>query len=283
MITSNEKKQIEEDNIIEIIESKVYTSLPCVVKSYDADKNRITVTPFGGIIINGRFTNYPVLNNIPVITFQSNGGKAGLSQAFNEGDLGLVIFVKNSFREFIQKYENQEEEKTEDTENIFPQFRYSDAVFLGGLYPKKSKTDDLSSEAMTIKKKKMKVEVYEDVVRIASREENSKNKIEVGKNYAQVKMGDNSAFINENYSQINTKGNKISITGNQIILEAKNGKYLFFDGEKLYINAEVDINGDLYVMGDIKLSGKVDGVDVSSHQHYWRYNGVNYLTSSPVK
>ena len=97
-----------------------------------------------------------------------------------------------------------------------------------------------------------------------------------------MKMGSNEYFINEKYSQIKVNNNRLLINDEQIVLQAKNGKYINFNGSQAYITTDVGINGDLYVMGDIKLSGTVDGVDVSRHQHIWRFNGNNNYTSSPV-
>jgi len=276
MISDNQKKQIEDNRINTIIEQRVKTTLPCTIKKYDAEKNTVTVKPFGGLLIYGEFVEYPEINSIPVITFQSNGGKAGLSQSYKEGDFGLVLFIQNGYKEFIDKIQ----ENKDNTEYIMPMFRYSDAVFLGGLYPTKEKNEDLNEEAMTVYNENSKVEVFPNIVKISPRD--GENKVEVGKNYAQIKMGDNEYFINENYSQLKVKNNRLLINDEQIVLQAKNGKYITFNGTQAYITTDVGINGDLYVMGDIKLSGTVDGVNVSSHQHIWRLNGNNNYTSSPV-
>ena len=276
MISDNQKKQIEDNRINTIIEQRVKTTLPCTIKKYDAEKNTVTVKPFGGLLIYGEFVEYPEINSIPVITFQSNGGKAGLSQSYKEGDFGLVLFIQNGYKEFIDKIQ----ENKDNTEYIMPMFRYSDAVFLGGLYPTKEKNEDLNEEAMTVYNENAKVEVFPNIVKISPR--SGENKVEVGKNYAQIKMGDNEYFINENYSQLKVKNNRLLINDEQIVLQAKNGKYITFNGTQAYITTDVGINGDLYVMGDIKLSGTVDGVNVSSHQHIWRLNGNNNYTSSPV-
>ena len=276
MISDNQKKQIEDNRINAIIEQRVKTTLPCTIKKYDAEKNTVTVKPFGGLLIYGEFVEYPEINSIPVITFQSNGGKAGLSQSYKEGDFGLVLFIQNGYKEFIDKIQ----ENKDNTEYIMPMFRYSDAVFLGGLYPTKEKNEDLSEEAMTVYNENSKVEVFPNIVRISPR--SGENKVEVGQNYARMKMGDNEYFINENYSQLKVKDNRLLINDEQIVLQAKNGKYISFNGTQAYITTDVGINGDLYVMGDIKVSGTVDGVDVSRHQHIWRLNGVNNYTSSPV-
>lgn len=276
MISDNQKKQIEDNRINAIIEQRVKTTLPCTIKKYDAEKNTVTVKPFGGLLIYGEFVEYPEINSIPVITFQSNGGKAGLSQSYKEGDFGLVLFIQNGYKEFIDKIQ----ENKDNTEYIMPMFRYSDAVFLGGLYPTKEKNEDLSEEAMTVYNENSKVEVFPNIVRISPR--SGENKVEVGQNYARMKMGDNEYFINENYSQLKVKDNRLLINDEQIVLQAKNGKYITFNGTQAYITTDVGINGDLYVMGDIKVSGKVDGVNVSSHQHIWRFNGHDYYTSSPV-
>lgn len=276
MISDNQKKQIEDNRINSIIEQRVKTTLPCTIKKYDAEKNTVTVKPFGGLLIYGEFVEYPEINSIPVITFQSNGGKAGLSQSYKDGDFGLVLFIQNGYKEFIDKIQ----ENKDNTEYIMPMFRYSDAVFLGGLYPTKEKNEDLSEEAMTVYNENAKVEVFPNIVRISPRD--GENKVEVGKNYSQIKMGDNEYFINENYSQLKVKNNRLLINDEQIVLQAKNGKYITFNGTQAYITTDVGINGDLYVMGDIKVSGKVDGVNVSSHQHIWRFNGHDYYTSSPV-
>jgi len=276
MISDNQKKQIEDNRINAIIEQRVKTTLPCTIKKYDAEKNTVTVKPFGGLLIYGEFVEYPEINSIPVITFQSNGGKAGLSQSYKEGDFGLVLFIQNGYKEFIDKIQ----ENKDNTEYIMPMFRYSDAVFLGGLYPTKEKNEDLSEEAMTVYNENAKVEVFPNIVRISPR--SGENKVEVGQNYARIKMGDNEYFINENYSQLKVKDNRLLINDEQIVLQAKNGKYITFNGTQAYITTDVGINGDLYVMGDIKVSGTVDGVNVSSHQHIWRLNGVNNYTSSPV-
>lgn len=276
MISDNQKKQIEDNRINAIIEQKVKTTLPCIIKKYDAEKNTVTVKPFGGLLIYGEFVEYPEINNIPVITFQSNGGKAGLSQSYKDGDFGLVLFIQNGYKEFIDKIQ----ENKENSDYIMPMFRYSDAVFLGGLYPTKEKNEDLSEEAMTVYNENAKIEVFPNIVKISPR--NGENKVEVGKNYAQIKMSDNEYFINENYSQLKVKNNRLLINDEQIVLQAKNGKYITFNGTQAYITTDVGINGDLYVMGDIKLSGTVDGVDVSRHQHIWRLNGNNNYTSSPV-
>lgn len=276
MISDNQKKQIEDNRINAIIEQRVKTTLPCTIKKYDAEKNTVTVKPFGGLLIYGEFVEYPEINSIPVITFQSNGGKAGLSQSYKEGDFGLVLFIQNGYKEFIDKIQ----ENKDNTEYIMPMFRYSDAVFLGGLYPTKEKNEDLSEEAMTVYNENSKVEVFPNIVKISPRD--GENKLEVGKNYTQIKMGDNEYFINENYSQLKVKNNRLLINDEQIVLQAKNGKYITFNGTQAYITTDVGINGDLYVMGDIKVSGTVDGVDVSRHQHIWRLNGNNNYTSSPV-
>lgn len=276
MISDNQKKQIEDNRINAIIEQRVKTTLPCTIKKYDAEKNTVTVKPFGGLLIYGEFVEYPEINSIPVITFQSNGGKAGLSQSYKEGDFGLVLFIQNGYKEFIDKIQ----ENKDNTEYIMPMFRYSDAVFLGGLYPTKEKNEDLSEEAMTVYNKNSKVEVFPNIVRISPR--SGENKVEVGQNYARMKMGDNEYFINENYSQLKVNNNRLLINDEQIVLQAKNGKYITFNGTRAYITTDLDINGDLYVMGDIKVSGTVDGVDVSRHQHIWRFNGNPYYTSSPV-
>lgn len=276
MISDNQKKQIEDNRINAIIEQRVKTTLPCTIKKYDAEKNTVTVKPFGGLLIYGEFVEYPEINSIPVITFQSNGGKAGLSQSYKEGDFGLVLFIQNGYKEFIDKIQ----ENKDNTEYIMPMFRYSDAVFLGGLYPTKEKNEDLSEEAMTVYNENSKIEVFPNIVKISPR--SGENKVEVGQNYAQIKMGDNEYFINENYSQLKVKDNRLLINDEQIVLQAKNGKYISFNGTQAYITTDVGINGDLYVMGDIKLSGTVDGVNVSSHQHIWRLNGNNNYTSSPV-
>lgn len=276
MISDNQKKQIEDNRINTIIEQRVKTTLPCTIKKYDAEKNMVTVKPFGGLLIYGEFVEYPEINSIPVITFQSNGGKAGLSQSYKEGDFGLVLFIQNGYKEFIDKIQ----ENKDNTEYIMPMFRYSDAVFLGGLYPTKEKNEDLNEEAMTIYNENSKVEVFPNIVKISPR--SGENKVEIGQNYAQIKMGDNEYFINENYSQLKVKDNRLLINDEQIVLQAKNGKYISFNGTQAYITTDVGINGDLYVMGDIKLSGTVDGVNVSSHQHIWRLNGNNNYTSSPV-
>ena len=276
MISDNQKKQIEDNRINSIIEQRVKTTLPCTIKKYDAEKNTVTVKPFGGLLIYGEFVEYPEINSIPVITFQSNGGKAGLSQSYKEGDFGLVLFIQNGYKEFIDKIQ----ENKDNTEYIMPMFRYSDAVFLGGLYPTKEKNEDLSEEAMTVYNENSKVEVFPNIVKISPR--SGENKVEVGQNYARMKMGDNEYFINENYSQLKVNDNRLLINDEQIVLQAKNGKYITFNGTQAYITTDVGINGDLYVMGDIKLSGTVDGVDVSRHQHIWRLNGVNNYTSSPV-
>lgn len=276
MISDNQKKQIEDNRINAIIEQRVKTTLPCTIKEYNAEKNTVTVKPFGGLLIYGEFVEYPEINNIPVISFQSNGGKAGLSQSYKAGDFGLVLFIQNGYKEFIDKMQ----ENKDNTEYIMPMFRYSDAVFLGGLYPSKEKNEDLSDEAMTVYNENAKVEVLPNIVKISPR--NGKNKVEVGKNYAQMKMGNNEYFINEKYSQIKVNNNRLLINDEQIVLQAKNGKYINFNGSQAYITTDVGINGDLYVMGDIKLSGTVDGVDVSRHQHIWRFNGNNNYTSSPV-
>lgn len=276
MISDNQKKQIEDNRINSIIEQRVKTTLPCTIKKYDAEKNTVTVKPFGGLLIYGEFVEYPEINSIPAITFQSNGGKAGLSQSYKEGDFGLVLFIQNGYKEFIDKIQ----ENKDNSEYIMPMFRYSDAVFLGGLYPTKEKNEDLSEEAMTVYNENSKVEVFPNIVKISPR--SGENKVEVGQNYARMKMGDNEYFINENYSQLKVNNNRLLINDEQIVLQAKNGKYISFNGTQAYITTDVGINGDLYVMGDIKLSGTVDGVDVSRHQHIWRLNGNNNYTSSPV-
>lgn len=276
MISDNQKKQIEDNRINAIIEQRVKTTLPCTIKKYDAEKNTVTVKPFGGLLIYGEFVEYPEINSIPIITFQSNGGKAGLSQSYKEGDFGLVLFIQNGYKEFIDKIQ----ENKDNTEYIMPMFRYSDAVFLGGLYPTKEKNEDLSEEAMTVYNENAKIEVFPNIVKISPR--SGENKVEIGQNYAQIKMGNNEYFINENYSQLKVKDNRLLINDEQIVLQTKNGKYISFNGTQAYITTDVGINGDLYVMGDIKLSGTVDGVNVSSHQHIWRLNGNNNYTSSPV-
>ena len=220
MISDNQKKQIEDNRINAIIEQRVKTTLPCTIKEYNAEKNTVTVKPFGGLLIYGEFVEYPEINSIPVISFQSNGGKAGLSQSYKNGDFGLVLFIQNGYKEFIDKIQ----ENKDNTEYIMPMFRYSDAVFLGGLYPSKEKNEDLSDEAMTVYNENAKIEVLPNIVKISPRD--GKNKVEVGKNYAQMKMGNNEYFINEKYSQIKVNNNRLLINDEQIVLQAKNGKYI---------------------------------------------------------
>ena len=106
MISDNQKKQIEDNRINAIIEQRVKTTLPCTIKEYNAEKNTVTVKPFGGLLIYGEFVEYPEINSIPVISFQSNGGKAGLSQSYKAGDFGLVLFMQNGYKEFIDKIQD---------------------------------------------------------------------------------------------------------------------------------------------------------------------------------
>lgn len=275
MISSNQKSQISDDKINEVIEKKIYTTLPAIIKEYNAEKGTVTVKPFGGMLIYGEFVEYPEIYNVKVIKFNSNNGKAGISQSYKKGDYGLVLFIKNGYKEFLDKIQNKK-----DDGFISPSFRYKDAVFLGGLTQTEEKNEDLNEEAMTVYNENAKVEVFPNIVKISPR--NGENKVEVGQNYAQMKMGNNEYFINENYSQLKVKDNRLLINDEQIVLQAKNGKYISFNGTQAYITTDVGINGDLYVMGDIKLSGTVDGVNVSSHQHIWRLNGNNNYTSSPV-
>ena len=256
-MTQNQIKQIQENKIIDLINAKINTSLPCIVKEYDAETNRVKIKPFGGFLVNGEYVEYPEINNVPVISFQSNDGKAGISQSYKEDDLGLVIFVKNSFQEFLKKFSGDETDDKSDF--VYPPFRYSDCVFMGGLYPTREEQADLSENAMTIYNEKMKIEVYPQYIKVVSRD-NEDNGIVVNDNGIKANIGNN--FVNINQSGI---------------IGSVNGNQFNYNGDRFYIK------GNLSVEGNISLSGTVDGVDVSSHQHIWRLNGQSNLTSSPVR
>ena len=277
MLNVNQKNQATDDNIKEKISNNVWTSLPCIIKKYDATSNTVNVKPFGGVMINGIWTKYPIIYHIPVISFQSNGGEAGINQDFQEDDLGLKLFIKNNFQNFMDKYINESKKDLdgdEEPDNIYSDFRYNDCVFLGGLYPSSSSSSkdksDLSNNAMTIYNKNSKIEIFEDYTKISSREENGASST-VGKDSIEANISDNINLILNNEIIKAIVGSSFFQLSQDYVIMSKGGKQVNWNGTRLFVD------------GNISLSGKINNVNVQNHQHYWSLNGQQLKTSSPIK
>lgn len=83
------------DSHIRSFESNLYTALPAVVKSYDSNKQMVSVVPALNKLTDQKESlPWPTLNKVPLM-FPSAGGGL-LSFPVNVGDTVLLVFSKNS-------------------------------------------------------------------------------------------------------------------------------------------------------------------------------------------
>lgn len=116
--------------------AEVHVSLPCKVKSYDKDKNTVSVIP---LIKRKRrskegtttATQIEALQNIPVAFLRSS--KAWVTIPLAEGDVGMVVFAERSLKDWMGKQKGEVIETSD--ESLHP---LDGAWFYPGTYPSKS-------------------------------------------------------------------------------------------------------------------------------------------------
>lgn len=108
--------------------SKIHTSIPCVVKNYDATKRIGDIQPLiKKVLKNGKVLSQPLIQNVPFIFL--SGGDAFLSFPIKKGDTVLAFFSERSIDEWVNSNGDEIDPLDNRKHNI------SDAIAICGLYP----------------------------------------------------------------------------------------------------------------------------------------------------
>ena len=112
------------DNII----SKIHTSIPCVVKKYDAQKRMGDIQPLIKTVLkSGKVLSQPLIQNVPFLIL--SGGGALISFPIKPGDTVLALFSERSIDEWVNSAGDETDPLDTRKHNL------SDAVAICGLFP----------------------------------------------------------------------------------------------------------------------------------------------------
>jgi hypothetical protein len=134
----NDVIQAALDNIV----SKIHTSIPCVVKRYDAQKRMGDIQPLIKTVLkSGKVLSQPLIQNVPFLIL--SGGGAVISFPIKPGDTVIALFSERSIDEWVNSSGDEIDPLDIRKHNL------SDAIAICGIYPY-SKQLNTSSDDLVI-------------------------------------------------------------------------------------------------------------------------------------
>lgn len=105
----------------------VHTCMPGEIVSYNYAKQKASVKPLlKRAYVDGTFSSYPVINDVPVV-FPRSGG-ASLTFPVEKGDTVMLVFSERTMDQWLNK-------GSESVSMLERQFSLNDAIAIPGLIP----------------------------------------------------------------------------------------------------------------------------------------------------